>query len=287
MILPITAIILAYNEEKNIEECLLSVKDWAGEIFIVDSGSKDKTLEIAARYEVNIKKHEFETHSKQWAWALKNLRINNKWILGLDADQRLTNEIREEIRDLFETKRDVLSNIDGFYINRRQVFRGKWIKHGGYYPKYLLKLFKINSVVIDENDLVDHHFYVNGTTAKLSNDLIEQNLKEDSIYFWTEKHNSYAKLLANEELKSEGNGLSNKNRPSVFGNPDERSIWTKGIWGKLPLYIRPFIYFIYRYIFRLGLLDGKEGFVFHFLQAFWFRLLVDINIEEMRKKEKD
>jgi len=284
---PISVVILTYNEELNIEESLKSVAGWAGEIFIVDSGSEDETVDIAARYGVNINKHNFETHSKQWSWALKNLPINNEWILGLDADQRLTSEIREEIGDLFETKRDVLSNTDGFYINRRQVFRGKWIKHGGYYPKYLLKLFKKNSVVIDENDLVDHHFYVNGNTAKFKNDLIEQNHKEDNIYFWTEKHNRYARLLASDELNRRDDKLDKETRSLLFGNPDERTLWTKGIWGKLPLYVRPFIYFIYRYFFRLGFLDGKNGFVFHFLQAFWFRLLVDINIEEMRRKERE
>lgn len=285
-VIPISILLLTYNEEENINKCLESIRNLAEEIIIVDSGSTDNTIKIAQGYGAEVIEHEFETHSRQWKWALDNISFQNKWLLCLDSDQRLTPEIRDEIRDLFETKREILSKVDGFYIKRRQVFKGKWIRFGGYYPKYLLKLFRRNKVKINTENLVDHHFNLAGKTGKLKNDLIEENIKENRISFWIEKHNRYAKLLAKEEIAVLSNNKNITLNPSLFGNPDQRILWQKKIWNGLPLYLRPFLYFIYRYFILLGFLDGKQGFVFHLLQAFWFRLLVDINIDEMRNSMK-
>jgi hypothetical protein len=169
-------------------------------------------------------------------------------------------------------------SVDGYFVNRRQVFRGRWIRHGGYYPKYLLKLFRRGRVHVGD-DLVDHHFHVAGPTAQLPGDLVEDNRNEASIFDWIEKHNRYARLQAREEILRRRTGGPTG---SLRGDPDERVRWFKRIWLRLPLYVRPAAYFFYRYVVRLGFLDGKQGFVFHVLQAFWYRLLVDINIEEQR-----
>jgi hypothetical protein len=136
-------------------------------------------------------------------------------------------------------------------------------------------------VTFDPTDLVDHHFYVPGRTIKLKHDLIENNVKENSISFWVEKHNRYARLLAREQLQRLHSVEKTPIQPSPFGNPDQRTLWLKRMWYQCPGYIRPFLYFVHRYFFRMGILDGKEGFIFHFLQAFWYRLLVDINLEEL------
>lgn len=279
-------IILTYNEEPNLAYCLRSLKGLNCDIFIVDSGSTDKTLKIADQFDAKVIHHLFETHAKQWDWALGNLPLNTEWVLGLDADQRLTPELATEIREALDVKnQESVGEINGFYIKRRQVFRGRWIRHGAYYPKYLLKLFRRDKVHIDLNDAMDHHFFVDGPVGKLQHDLIEANKKEDDISFWIEKHNRYATLLAQEEFtRSRLNGHRTLS-PSLFGNPDQRTLWLKQLWMKLPLYARPFLYFTYRYFFRLGFLDGKEGFIFHFLQGFWFRLLVDIKLDEMRRAE--
>lgn len=282
--LPISVVILTLNEEKNVEECLKSLYGWVDEIFIVDSYSTDQTLEIARKYTDKILQHPFDTHTRQWNWALENLSLQNEWILGLDTDQRITPELRSELQDLFVVENSRLEEIDGLYMKRRQIFRGKWIRHGGYYPKYLLKLFRRGKVRTGLTDLVDHHFYVQGRTGKLQNDLIEDNRKENDISFWIEKHNRYATLLAAEEVWQKNGKRSEYISASPVGNPDQKVLWLKNIWSRLPLHVRPLLYFIYRYFFRFGFLDGKEGFIFHFLQAFWFRLLVDIKIEELRRK---
>ena len=271
----LTVIVLTYNEEKNLPDCLASLKDLGAPVFVVDSGSTDRTLAIAREFGAQQLSHPFETHARQWRWAIDSLPTATQWILGLDADQRLTPELTASLTHFLSSGQPA----SGAYLCRRQVFRGTWIRHGGYYPKYLLKLFRRDAVIIDDADMVDHHFNVRGTVAKLEGDLIEANRNEDQIRTWIAKHNQYAILQAREEIlaMSRGNG----SHPVPAGSPDETTAKMKRYWRRMPLYIRPFAYFGYRYFLRLGFLDGKQGFIFHFLQAFWYRLLVDINIEEM------
>jgi hypothetical protein len=146
-----------------------------------------------------------------------------------------------------------------------------------------LKLVRHQHASCDENELLDSRFYVEGRTALLQHDLIEDNRKEDDISFWTAKHIRYAELQAREELLRRDRLAQWNVRPSFFGSPDQRSLWLRQLWYRhMPLYVRPWIYYFYRYFLRLGFLDGKEGFIFHFLQALWFRLLVDIKIDELR-----
>jgi glycosyltransferase involved in cell wall biosynthesis len=279
--MPITVVVLTYNEEPNLGDCLSSVYRWADHIFVVDSGSSDGTREIAAHFGAELVQHPFETHTRQWDWALETLPIQSEWVLALDADQRATPELAREISGLDSA---ALDGVDGIYIKRRQIFRDKWIKHGGYYPKYLLKMFRRGSVKTDARDLVDHHFYVTGKTIKLRRDLLEVNKKEDDISFWIDKHNRYAALLAKEELENKRTYREHILAPSFLGKPDQQSLMLKKVWSGLPLYFRPFLYFLYRYFLRLGFLDGKEGAIFHFLHAFWFRLLVDIKLDELQKQ---
>lgn len=282
-ILNLSVIILTYNEELNLPDCLSSLHPLGVPVFVVDSGSTDATIQIAREFGAYHTQHPFESHAKQWCWALEHLPLATDWILGLDADQRLTPELVHELRGMFNGRTP--SDCVGFYINRRQIFRGRWIRHGGYYPKYLLKLFDRRAVYLDDNDLVDHHFCVKGPTRILRGDLLEANRKEDAITFWIEKHNRYARRLAQEELARQLISQPPLNIRRVWGTPDDRTLVLKQIWRKLPLYLRPTLYFIYRYFFRLGFLDGKQGFIFHFLHGFWFRLLVDINLDELRQQQ--
>lgn len=280
---PISAVVLTLNEQANLAPCLASLAGWVGEMFVVDSGSTDGTRSIAERHGARIAEHAFETHARQWLWALDHLPLQHAWVLALDADQRLTSELQEEIVGLFTGKEGELDGIDGLYLNRRQIFRGRWIRHGGYYPKYLLKLFRRDRVRIDERDLIDHHFYVPGATRTLKHDLVEDNVKEADIAFWIEKHNRYARLQAQVESVDEG---ASPLTPRLLGSPDERMTWLKRAWAHLPLYLRAVLYFCYRYFIRLGFLDGKPGFVFHVLQGFWYRLLVDIHLDDLRRQAR-
>ncbi|MGE4056447.1 MAG: glycosyltransferase family 2 protein, partial [Vicinamibacterales bacterium] len=232
--------------------------------------------EIAARRGATVVVHAFESHTTQWGWALVSLPLQSDWVLALDADQRVTPELRDDMIALLTSESIPCA---GYFMARRQVFRGRWIRHGGYYPKYLLKLFRRGQARVGD-DLVDHHFLVSGRLGRLQGDLIEDNRNELRIFDWTEKHNRYARRQALDEIARWQNGMP---RGRLFGDPDERVAWMKRVWMRFPLFVRPIGYFVYRYVFRLGFLDGKEGFVFHVLQGFWYRLLVDINIEEQRR----
>lgn len=283
---PVTALVLTFNEELNLPACLDSLRGWVDRIVVVDSGSNDGTVRIAEAYGACVLRHPFHTHNTQWRWAIENLPEGaSDWILGLDADQRVTAELAAEIRQALGTARGTPDGVAGYYINRRQIFRGRWIRYGGYYPKYLLKLFRRDGVSFDENELVDHHFYVRGRTQLLKHDLIEANHKEDDLAFWIAKHCRYARLMAQEEhlrrsARSEGAaGI----RPNLMGSPDHRRLWRKRVWAHMPLYVRPWLYFSYRYFIRLGFLDGREGFVFHLFQACWFRLMVDVYLDDLRR----
>jgi glycosyltransferase involved in cell wall biosynthesis len=278
----LSVIVLTFNEERNLAACLASVAGWAASVMVVDSGSTDGSVAIARRFGAEVSAHAFESHAKQWRWTLENLPIHTDWVLAIDADQSLTPELKADIARKLPLWNQP-GGPAGAYINRRQVFRGRWIKHGGYYPKYLLKLFRRNAVSLDDGDLVDHHFVVNGPTVSLDGDLIEDNRNEAEISVWIAKHNRYAVLQAREE-EARAEDTTALPRHPFLGSPDARTRFRKQIWYRLPLYLRPLGYFFYRYFLRLGFLDGKEGFIFHFMQAFWYRLLVDINRDELQQR---
>ena len=274
---PLTVIVLTRDEERNLAACLESVVGWTSAIFVVDSGSTDGTLEIASRFGATVVSHPFSTHARQWQWALAELPIPTEWVLALDADQRVSPALAAHVRATLAGRPAAA----GYYLRRRQVFRGRWIRHGGYYPKYLLKLFRRSAVSVDEADLVDHHFAASGTLGRLQGDLIEDNRNESSIATWTEKHNRYAALQARQELAAQSTQPDWRLR-DAWGAPDARTRLIKRLWAGLPRFVRPCLYVFYRYVVRLGFLDGKEGFIFHVLQGFWYRLLVDINIDELQ-----
>jgi glycosyltransferase involved in cell wall biosynthesis len=273
----LSAFILTRNEERNLEDCLKTLAGWCTDIHLVDSYSTDRTLDIARQYGAHIHQHAFEGHTKQRTWALRNLPFQNEWALALDADHRVTPELQDELRRLFANPPN---DIDGFYVKRRQIFRGRWIRHGGFY-KYQLKIFKHAKAFLDDNEF-DYRFYVQGPTGKLRHDILESNQNEWQISFFIEKHNKFAGELAEEETRRARGELGYLTKLTPFGNPDQRTLWLKERWNAMPLYFRPFALFFIRYFLRLGFLDGKEGFIFHFMQGLWCRLLIDIRREELQ-----
>ena len=282
--IPVTAVILTRDEEANLPACLASLRGLVDEIFVVDSGSTDATCDLARAAGAQVVTHEFTGHSAQWRWAMENLPIRNEWVLGVDADQWLTDELITEMRQLFGDP-NALNSYSGFYIARKNIFRGKWIRWGGYYPKYFIKLFRKSKLEHEAADLLDHHFHVSGAVGTLRAPLVEENQKENEIDFWIMKHLRYAELLAIEDTRRRGGTGPTRVRAALFGNPDERAEWQKKTWALLPRFIRPPAYFIWRYIVLLGFLDGKQGFVFHFLHAFWYRLITDLKIDELHERD--
>lgn len=274
-------IVLTYNEEQHLPRLLNSIAKLNAPLFILDSGSTDQTLKIAEDFGASIKYNAFENHPKQWDFALKNFEVKTPWLIGLDADQIVTPELFDLLANF---KDEHHKDINGIYFNRKNFFKGKWIKYGGYYPKYLLKMFRTNIGFSDINENMDHRFIVSGNTIVWKKGhILEENLKENEISFWINKHNRYSDLVADEEIERMTALRTQTIKPKLFGDPNQRKAFLKKLWWKLPRFVRPFIYFGYRMVFQLGILDGKTGILFHFLQGFWFRLIIDVKIEEKLK----
>jgi glycosyltransferase involved in cell wall biosynthesis len=281
---PLSVIVVTRNEEANLERTLQSAAGFADQIFVIDSESDDRTVEIARRYaEVHVLPYE---HGRiiPWIfqWGLDQLPLRNEWVLILEADQSLPEELRREIAELLG--RETVAEA-GFYIRRRQIFRGKPIRFGGYGSKRLLKLFRRSVSELDSIEQ-DTRVYVRGKVGRLRAPLEEWNRKEDEIIFYLQKHLRYVEAFAREELIRRRGEVDWKTKPKLFGTPDQRVLWMKSIYYRTPLFVRPVLYFLYRYFLLLGILDGANGFLFHFLQAFWFRMIVDVRLSELLRESR-
>lgn len=271
----LAVIILTYNEEANIAQALDSVAGWANEIFILDSQSTDRTLEIAGQYGCHIAQNKFENYAKQRNYALDQLPIRSEWVLFLDADEWLSVELKSEISILLVTAPEQ----NGFYIKRRLNWMGCWIRRG-YYPSWQLRLFR-NGKGRCEDRAVNEHLIVEGITGNLRNDFTDENKK--GVTDWIAKHNGYATREAQELLNTRSEQGYQEIDARLLGTQVQRKRWLRyKVWNHLPPLIRPFFYFFYRYILAGGFLDGREAFIFHFLQALWYPLLIDIKYLELK-----
>jgi len=271
----LAVIILTYNEEANIEQVLDSVSGWANAIFILDSHSTDRTLEIARQYGCHIVQNKFENYAIQRNYALDNLPIRSEWVLFLDADEWMTDALKKEISTCITN----LPAENGFYLNRRFIWMGRWIKRG-YYPTWTLRLFRHGKGCCEDR-AVNEHLIVEGKTGKLHNDYIHEDLK--GVSDWIAKHNSYATREALELFNTRAAQGYQEIDATLFGNMVQRKRWLRyRIWNNLPPLIRPCFYFFYRYIIAGGFLDGRAAFIYHFLQALWFPMMIDIKYLEMK-----
>lgn len=274
----LTAIVLTKNEEKNIRKCILSLKGTVTRVIIIDSFSTDKTVQICKELGAEVYEHPFENHAAQFNWALENSAIKDGWVLRIDADEELTPEICTEIKEAIGKYNS--TDINGLVLRRRNVFMGRWIKYGGVYPIKLLRVFKYGHGKSEMRKMDEHIILTSGKTITLKNDFIHNDFKD--IDNWITKHNWYS----NKEIAEYFELISGQKNPSI-GNAGKHwkiKRWLKNnLYYNIPLFIRPLLYFVYRYFLRLGFLDGKEGLIFHFLQAFWYRFVVDAKIFEHSK----
>jgi glycosyltransferase involved in cell wall biosynthesis len=273
---PVSVIILTYNEETNIPACLASLEGLRCDVFVVDSGSTDRTVNIIDATGATVVKHPFEHYAAQRNWAQENLPLRSEWLLHLDADERLTPALVSEINRVTAAPP---SDVDGFLLRKRTVFMGRWIRHGGHYPSYHLRLFR-NGRGFCEDRLYDQHFVVRGRLAALHGDYID--VVASDLSTWTVRHLRWAELEAREMLSKERG--ANRVQPRLFGTAIERRRWLRErLFWRCPLFVRAFAYWIYRYFLRLGFLDGVEGLIFHFMQGAWYRILVDVHLYEARR----
>lgn len=275
----VTVVILTFNEERNIERCLDSLAGFTDDIVIVDSASTDNTLKICDAHHCRIYEHAFVNQALQFNWALDYVPLDRPWILRLDADEVLPFRLKEELNELVKTgDRD----ITGIYLNRRMYFMNRWLKHGGIYPHHILRLFRRGMARYEEKT-EEHLILTSGRAISAKHDFLEDN-RQNHLKYWLRKHDD----LSDGEIRDtllETQDPEKDLRPTLFGSKVERTRWFKTrVYVGSPLFLRAFGYFVYRYVFRLGFLDGVPGLIFHVLQAFWYRFYIDARIYEERSR---
>lgn len=282
--LPLSVIVLTFNEEQNIGPCLESIVPWAEEVFIVDSGSTDRTLNIVSTYGTKVLTHSFQNYSHQRNWAQENVPLSHDWVFHIDADERVSPELVDRLRELFSETSQATQDYAGFMVRRKIIFFGKPIIHGGLYPTYHCRIFRKQFGRCEDREY-DQHFFVDGKTRALEADLLE--LTAVSLFSWTARHNKWAQMEARQLLKGFEEHDAALVQPKIIGSPIERRRWLRSsVYTRAPMFFRSLLYFLTRYVLRGGFLDGTPGLIYHVLQGFWFRFYVDACCYELQQREK-
>lgn len=275
----LTVIILTYNEALHLARAIDSVASVADHVFVVDSGSTDHTVSIAKEKGAQVLVHPFENQAKQFNWALDQLDHETEWIFRLDADEIISPELSASIRQVIPTLPDTVA---GASVSRRMTFLRRPICWGGVFPLRVTRLLRYGRGRSEER-WMDEHILLDGIEVHLEGELLDDSLQP--LGWWIDKHNRYASREAVEILNMEYNLLTNNSVSDLnIQNEAKFRRWLKfNIYYSFPSGLRAFIYFLYRYILRLGFLDGSQGATFHILQGFWYRYLVDAKVSEVKK----
>jgi glycosyltransferase involved in cell wall biosynthesis len=279
----LSVIVLTFNSEATIGATLASARRVSDDIHIVDSGSSDKTLTIAAEHGARVVQHPFESYGAQRNWAIDSLPLRHPWELHLDADERLTEPLIAAIEALAARGFDDAAEggaAVGYFIPRLVHFLGRPIRHGGMYPIWHMRLFKHGHGRCEARRY-DQHFYVDGPTGRLEHPMIDDIRMK--LGEWVIRHNRWADAEAEELVAG---GAATGVTPRLGGNPVERKRALRGTYNRLPWFLRALLLFLYRYVVRLGFLDGRAGLIFFVLQTFWFRFLVDAKLYERQLGER-
>ena len=281
MKLDLSVIILTYNEELHIRRCLDNVADIAKDIFIIDSYSTDRTLEIAKEYEnVHVLQNKWENnYAKQFNWGLQNADIHTEWVLRLDADEYLLPELKDELQAKLP---NLPSSVSGIIVNRRHIFMDKWMKRG-IYPVKLLRFFRYG-VGFCEQRLMDEHIQLRkGESVEFEHDFCDHNL--NNLSWFCHKHVDYAIREAVDLLDIEFDltGAADTDEKKGISQQAKDKRMKKHKYARQPLFGRSFAYFCYRYFLKGAILDGKVGFIWTFMQGWWYRTLVDAKVYEIKK----
>lgn len=279
-LLDITAIVLTYNEETHISRCIKSINEYASRVFVVDCHSIDQTRVMAEELGAIVIEHDWPgNQATQFNWALDNLSIQTEWVLRLDADEYLTPELVDELREKLPK---VNFGVSAFSIPLGRAYMGKVLKHGIVNDIRIVRLFRRDAARY-ENRLMDEHLLIlHGDTLELKNKFVDDNRLP--IGQFIEKHNRYASREAALLLDAEfALSAKTENSSASFAEEVCKKREKKERYSRMPLFWRSIGYFLYRYIFRLGFLDGTEGFCWDFFQGCWYRMLVDAKVYEAKK----
>lgn len=277
--LDITAIILTYNEEIHIRRCLENVNRFVSKVYVIDCFSKDKTKEIAEAMGAEVIEHEWPgNQAEQFNWALDHLSIETEWILRLDADEYLLPDLIDELREKLP---QMPTDVSALSLSLARAFCGRILRHGIVNNIRIVRLFRTGKARYEKRLMDEHLSVLDGKTVEMKHQFIDDNRM--SIGQFVDKHNGYATREAALLLDAEFQLTPMASLPQDYGEEVKKKRAEKAKYARMPLFWRAFGYFMYRYIVKLGFLDGKEGFLWDFLQGWWYRTLVDAKIYEVKK----
>ena len=275
-----TAIVLTYNEEIHIERCITRLKSCEDmEVIVVDSYSTDRTSSICESLNIPVYQNEWVNYSTQFTYALEKLEIHTPWVLRIDADEYLDERLLLNLSDILL---NLPKNINGLSLILKRKFLGHAIRFGIYRIRQL-RIFRNNCASIQMKEMDEHIVLRSGGVKKLNYFICDDNIND--IDYFLAKHMSYAKREASDIIRSEySNNILFKTGTRMSQMGLYLRLGVKRIYLNFPLFVRPVIYFFIRYFILLGFLDGKIGFLWHFLQGLWYRTLVDYYVLKSRKK---
>jgi glycosyltransferase involved in cell wall biosynthesis len=275
----ITVIILTFNEARHIVRAIESVREIAREIIVVDSFSTDDTAALAIQAGGRVIENPFVNQARQFAWALSHGDIRTGWILRLDADEVIEPDLAMEIARAVP---NMPADIAGVEFNRKHIFMGRWIRHGGRYPLRLLRLWRTGQGRVEDRWMDEHVVVKGGRTVALKGGFADVNLHD--LGFFTAKHNSYATREAIEILNQRHRLFTREGDEVRYAGTKQASLkrWIKErVYNQLPFWMGPVSYFLWRYFGQLGFLDHRPGLIYHFLQGGWYRFLVNAKVVEL------
>jgi len=270
-------VILTFNSASIVRETVAQAKKASPHVFVVDSYSSDGTPAILEELGCTVMQRPFSNYSDQRNWAIAQIEATCEWQLHLDADEVLDDRAVDEIKAVLAGK----SAFDAYLIRRRDYFMGKMLRFSGVNPWHL-RLFRSGQGRC-ESRLYDQHFISSAKPGRLDGFMHDKNSAR--LADWIASHNRWSDSEAKEKLGPRAHG-DNVLQPRLMGDARERTRFIKELYYKLPTGIRSLGYFVYRYVFRLGFLDGTTGFYFAFFQALWFRMLVDAKMYEQRHPQQ-
>lgn len=268
----LAVVILTLNEARHIGRALDSVATIASQVFVIDAGSTDDTAAIAKARGAIVLTNPWTNHAAQVRWALEHAPITADWVMRLDADEIIGPDLAEAIAKRLDA---LPADVCGVNFKRRYVFMGRWIKHGGLYPAVFLRLWRRGQAMVEDRWMDEHMALLQGRAVTFDGEFADINL--NNLSYWVDKHNKYATSEAVEVLAKRYALFERKTNAGLDASPQaaRKRLIKEKLYNHLPLGVGPLGYFAYRYLFQLGFLDGPEGLIFHGLQGFWYRFLVD------------
>ncbi|HEY2470448.1 MAG TPA: glycosyltransferase family 2 protein [Terracidiphilus sp.] len=280
----IAVVILTFNESIHLPRALDHVRVFAREIFVIDSYSTDNTVALAKEGGAQVLEHPFQNYARQFEWALENAAITSDWVMRLDADEIIEADLAEEIISKLPA---LPSEVTGINLNRKTIFQGRFIRHGGRYPLTLLRIWRRGKARIEDRWMDEHMYLTEGRTLTFKGGFADHNLYD--LTFFTAKHNNYASREALDALNQRLHLFEPQVALASASTAKQARIkrfLKESLYNQLPFEISASLFFLYRYIFQLGFLDGREGLIYHVLQGFWYRFLVGAKLRELEQAVK-